>query len=69
MPHQLLTRHQRRSGHLTSRPRPGKNFETETSKSPRLENLRIMSKCFYKFSKTCHHRFEVETFANFRQFS
>jgi len=46
------------------------NFETETSsKSPRLENLQIMPKCFCKFSKKCHHHFEVEIFANFWHFS
>ena len=51
--HQSLTRQQRRSWEL--------NFETETSsRSPRLENLQIMPKCFYKFSKKCHHHFEVE---------
>ena len=53
IPHQSLTRQQRRSRDL--------HFETETSsKSPRLENLQIMPKCFYKFSKNCHHHFEVE---------
>jgi len=28
-----------------------------------------MPKSFYKFSKKCHNHFEVETFANFWQFS
>jgi len=45
IPHQCsLTSHKRRSRDL--------NFETEnSSKSPKLENLQIMPKCFYKFWK------------------
>jgi len=61
VPHQSLTRQPRSS--------PDLNFETETSsKSPRLESLQIIPKCFYKYSKKCYHHFEDEALRFFGTF-
>jgi len=60
--HPSPTKQQRRSRDL--------NVETKTSsKSPRVENLQILSKCFEKFSKQYHHQLRSRQFSNCRHFS